>query len=341
MINIDTIVQRNTIVEYATDKGAVLTRSNDEWRGRCPIHKGENETAFVIYDDGEKQRYKCWTHDECGSGDIIDFVMRIECVDMRRAIEILGGDPFVSTEEIQHAAAERVKRAELWEAKKRAEHEQALSELHQARTWEAYYNYAKEHEEVQSIWAKRGIPIDWQEFWQLGACPKFAYKSKDKLYYSPTLTIPIFDDEHTDPINIRHRLLQPIDPGDKYRPERPHLGATPFMANLYHNKTTSRVLVVEGEIKAAVTYIWLDMQSEFQVFGIPGKKAFQSLVPQLQGRDVWLCFDPDAKEQTVAAAKQVKGRIVPITMKIDDALNCRALNTQSLRRLINMGRKVI
>ena len=335
MNNIDTILSTVNLIQLAESHGAEFKRSNGEWRSACPIHKGSDKTAFVVWEDG-KQRWKCFS-DKCGGGDVIDYVMAHDHVDLKRAIEILGGGKPITTEEAKQAAEERRQRAEVHAEKKRVEYEQALHELWEARSWERYYENLCANQAARRSWEDRGVPIEFQGFWNLGYCPDFSYRHEDTVYHSPSLTIPIYAGS-TNPINVRHRILKPIDPKDKYRPERPGLHAAPFIAD-YQEIEHDNVLVVEGEIKAMVTYICLD-SGEWQVYGIPGKASFRELIEKLNGKRVWIAFDPDAGEQAQQAARMVGGRIISLPMKIDDAINGGALNTISLRRLIRTGRKV-
>lgn len=331
------VALRTDLLRLAEQRGANFKKHLTDWRSHCPIHGGEDKNGFAVWDDGDKQRWKCFTG-QCGGGDAIDFIVSIDRVDIKRAIEILGGGAPITQDELKAAVEDRRVRAEQYEAKKRAEYEQALHELWQARAWERYYDNLDNNPSARKLWKDRGIPEDWQNLWQLGYCPDFVYAADGMRLHSPSLTIPIFTNEEL-PANIRHRILNPFNPNDKYRPDRPGLKALPFMADYQTGKEHECVLVVEGEIKAMVSYIWLDSQ-QWQVYGIPGKEQYRELCESLKGRDVWFAFDPDATPQANDAARIVGGRVIPMVTKIDDALNARILNTKSLRRLLSMARKV-
>ena len=304
------VVDSADLVAIANQAGAQLKQSFGQWRGVCPIH---------------------------GGGDVIDFVAKWRKIDPKAAYEWLGGGIKITPQEAAIMAAERVARAEEWAAKKQAEYDQALEELHKARAWERYYQNLSTSDSAREIWKSRGVSNEWQDYWALGYNPDFVYKHDDTIYHSPTLTIPIYNGGDQ-PANIRHRILNPFDPNDKYRPERPGLKALPFIADPWKVDTLPKALVVEGEIKAMIAYMWLDNQ-EYQVYGIPGKKSFGELESRLRGREVYVLFDPDAGEEARFAAKQVNGRYVELTMKIDDALNMGHLGKAGLRRLLTMGRK--
>lgn len=67
-----------------------LKKSGSQLYGRCPIHNGDNPTAFNV--SLEKNLWNCFTH--CGGGSVIDLLMAIERVGVREAAklgyEILG-----------------------------------------------------------------------------------------------------------------------------------------------------------------------------------------------------------------------------------------------------------
>ena len=58
------------------EAGGHPKRVGNTWRTACPLHGGDNETAFVVYPgrDG-RQRWHCFTGCQTG-GDALDFVMR-------------------------------------------------------------------------------------------------------------------------------------------------------------------------------------------------------------------------------------------------------------------------
>jgi hypothetical protein len=335
-MNIDTILQNNDLIELAERDGAIFSKHATGWHSHCPLHHGDNKTAFSVWVEDGKQKWHCFTRD-CGGGDLLDYVMVRDRVDLKRACEILGGSEPMTQEEILKAAEERRARAEVYEEKKRAEYKQALAELWAAKAWERYYQNLDTSLFARKIWQEKGIPDDWQNFWKLGYCPEFSYFSDDVKYTSQTLTIPIFTEDYT-PANIRHRLLNPHNPQDKYRPDRPGLKALPFIAD-FESKEHDCNLIVEGEIKAMVSYIWLE-SDKWQVYGIPGKRNYRELCEKLKGRRVWILFDPDALDQAQEAAKLLGGaRIVDIQMKVDDALNGGYINTGEFRRLLRNAKQ--
>ncbi len=76
--------------DLAQQAGAKLQKSGGELRGTCPLHKGNNPTAFVIYTDPHGQsRWHCHTKCDVG-GDAIDFVQRWQGLDFMGAVKYLA-----------------------------------------------------------------------------------------------------------------------------------------------------------------------------------------------------------------------------------------------------------
>ena len=99
--------------DLAGQAGTKLQKSGGELRGRCPLHKGDNPTAFVIYTDPNgHSRWHCHTKCDAG-GDAIDFVQRWQGLDFMGAVKYLaetlhldladiGFDPQAAQRELEH-----------------------------------------------------------------------------------------------------------------------------------------------------------------------------------------------------------------------------------------------
>lgn len=69
--------------------GVSLRRIGREYRSACPLHHGDNPTAFAVYQSRSgRWRWTCFT--ECGSGDAIAFVQRYHGLTFREACQMLG-----------------------------------------------------------------------------------------------------------------------------------------------------------------------------------------------------------------------------------------------------------
>lgn len=290
-------------------------------RCRCPIHGGDNPTAFEIFDNG--RAWSCHTREECNrfGHDGIGLLRALNNWSFSEVKERYTATPQpIDPQEAARRAAENAERVAKELQEKIEQAQKALEELRKAKRW------MQDHEtmtaQARAEWTRRGIPECWQSWFWFGYRENFSYNHAGEWYSSPTLTIPIFNTTETEPINIRHRILNPVDPQDKYRPERAGLQASPFLGDRsLPIEAADRVIVVEGEIKAAVTFLTLD-RPLWQVVGIPGKQIWNKLIPQLEGRkDTIILLDPDAKVEAVKMARSIGGaKVVDLPAKIDDML---------------------
>lgn len=336
MFDINAILAKSDLLQIAERAGARFHHAGSEYRSKCPLHNGNNPTGFAIYTKDGKQQWTCFSGD-CGAGDAIDFVMKHNHCDFVRACEILGGESKPDPESVRQAAVERAERAARDLEQHIRQSQAALDDLRRAQAWVAYHDALEESESARQLWRERGVPDDWQNYWQLGYSSGFQVATKDGRWITPTLTIPIFG-LGWEVLTIRHRLLNPPTPNDKYRPERPGLSAHPFLGDPDRGLDHNRILVVEGEIKGMVSYLTLD-DPNIQVIGIPGKSWFPHIADQLKGHDVTICFDPDADREALLAAKSIGGKVIRIAIKVDDAINTGAINQKSLIALISGARK--
>lgn len=82
-----TILKRISLRELAEEAGAIFSKGD---ASKCPLHGGNNPTAFHLYADG--QRWHCFTNcpADKNDGDAITFYMRWKNVDFKTALEELG-----------------------------------------------------------------------------------------------------------------------------------------------------------------------------------------------------------------------------------------------------------
>jgi len=89
-LNLHVILSKASLEDLAQQAGAKFQRSGGELRGTCPLHKGDNPTAFVIYADSNGHpRWHCHTKCDAG-GDAIDFVQRWQGLDFMGAVKYLA-----------------------------------------------------------------------------------------------------------------------------------------------------------------------------------------------------------------------------------------------------------
>lgn len=328
-MNIEAILQKTDLFELVRMAGGEPDRNG---RCACPIHGGKDKNNFHVYTDAGKQRWKCFSHD-CGGGDALDFVQKWRGWDLKQSYEFLGGEKQYDPQEMKRLADERHARAIIELEDKQRRVEAARKELQIAEKHLHYHQTMGQW--ARDMWTARGLDEGLQEFFTLGACSDFVVNE----YHTPTLTIPIFS-EYNELLNIKHRLVNPKNPKDKYRPETHGLGAfPPLLAIPAMGYDGDMVVVVEGEIKAMVT--WTKLPSfDFQVIGVGGKSAFKSLTEKLQGKNVVIIPDPDGQKEAIDLAQMIGGRIFKTPDKVDDYLLQTKMSKDNFYQALRQARRV-
>lgn len=220
----------------------------------------------------------------------------------------------------------------------------ALELLQNERAWITYHQQLTG--EIRQRYYERGLDDYWIEYWQLGYKPEKYYWSGDNQLVSPSLTIPVFEPVTWNIRNIRHRLLAPDNPGDKYRPERGGLPAELYFTDL-DNEPKGKAFIVEGEFKAMTTYLTID-DPKLTVVGLPGKSPSNEIVSCLEDCEpIWMCLDPDAYHavkgkppiQRLAEMIGDRARIVYLPDKIDDMIQRKEIDKDAILRLMKQARK--
>jgi len=342
------IIEQTDLLALVESAGVALhDKGRGRWRSCCPLHNGRDASAFSIIESSDgRLRWTCYSGD-CGSGDAIDFVMKWRGLDFVGACRYLGGDLQVDPEAVRKMAEERRKRAELEYRAARARLEKAIADLQSAKVWEAYHANLEESPDLRALWRFRGVPDAWQDVWRLGYARDFTVWEPDDTggwkaaWNSPSLAIPVFRPGWKI-ATIRHRLLQPKEPNDKYRPDRSSLPSFPFLGNPEAG-LQGPVLVVEGEIKAMVSYITAD-DPKLQVIGIPGKRQFVNFLNLLaEAEPVYILPDPDGEDFGLRLAQALgtgRCRLIRLRVKVDDAIVNGVLDRASFRRLMQFAPKM-
>lgn len=332
MYNIEALLAKNDLVELAERAGAKFKRTGGELRSHCPIHGGKNPGAFAVWVESGKQKWKCFTRG-CGVGDVIDFVVVWQQKEFKDAIAFLGGEVINDPVEMERLARERHQRAIRAKQEALQQEEARRKELQAEQKHLQYHNMLNDY--FTSEWIKRGLDESWQNYFCLGGCPDFVI---DGGYHTPTLTIPIIN-ENSEVLNIRHRLLNPRDPTDKYRPEKPGLGASFFMAYPNMGYCGDVIWVIEGEIKTAVVST-INPEESWNYIGVPGLSNYGKLTDKLKGKNVVAVSDPGAEEKVSEFCKSVNGRMIQLPEKIDDLVVSHGYDGDWLRSMEKQARRV-
>ena len=293
----------------------------DEWHGPCPRCGGRDR--FVIFTDRD---YPSWNYfcRQCDpEGGWIDEL-----------------NPMLKEPLSPEKAAQIKRNAEERFYKAQQEMEAAIRDLQQTEAWITYHE--QQTDKSRRLWESWGIPEFWQDFYKLGYDPDRTIWTDGAEWHTPTMTIPIFEAKSWECLNVRHRLLKPPSPGDKYRPERSGLPAALFVA--YPDEPVrGKTLLVEGEKKAMVSFITAD-DPFMQAVGIPGKNPSSELLEQMDDCDpLYICMDPDARQDAVKLARQLgteRTRIIELPDKIDDLILKHRLDKSWMAGVIRQAVKV-
>lgn len=334
MTDIDTLVANVDLVELVIRAGGnPKAEYGKGYRTHCPLHGGDNRTAFAVYNESGKQKWICYTGN-CGGGDAIDFVEKWQNKTYKQAVEFLGGNVLADPFEMERLAKERHERAVREREAAQLKEDARRKELQAERKHLFYHENMSDYFVDQ--WLKRGLDESWQGFFCLGACPDFVINDG---WHTPTLTIPIRDEKY-EVLNIKHRLLNPQNQNDKYRPEMPGLGQFPyFLAFPELGYGDSVVWVLEGEIKAAVTAT-ITPDATWSYIGVPGLSRYGGLVDKLFGKNVIVVPDPNAEKETMEFCKKVNGRWLELPAKVDDLIVSHGYDGEWLKAMEKQARRI-
>lgn len=333
MFNIDEILAKVNLSDLVARAGGEL---DNRGRCACPLHGGHNDNGFSVYQKDGKELWNCFSGD-CGGGDAIAFVQAWQGLDFKRACQFLGGDVISDPVAMAESAKRRHEEAERKQAEAALKVEARRKELQQE---EAYLRY---HRSMQgwavAEWERRGVPAGWHGFYYLGSCDDRVIKFKGQDHHTPTLTIPIFD-EQRNVLNVKHRLINPPKPTDKYRPECEGLGVfPPFLAMPELGYDGGAIWVIEGEIKAMVSFITAD-NSDWQFIGVPGRTQYKGLSEKLKGKNVIVVPDPGAEKDAWGFCQSVGGRWLNLENKIDDYILRNGFDGDMLRSWERQARRI-
>lgn len=338
------ILEKSDLLAYVERAGSTPRGNGGRYSCVCPLHGGaDNPTAFSIYYEGDRWKWHCFTGD-CGSGDAISFVQKWLGKDFKSACEWITGAQIEDAEGMKASAAARLEAAKIERIAAQKREEARRKELQVAERHLFYHNNRTQFH--KDAWTQAGIDEGMQDFWTLGGCEDFTYYNKEteKYYHTPTMTIPIFNEEN-ELMTIQHRLMNPINPKDKYRPDVTGLHSHPFLAVPAMGFDGDLVWVMEGAKKAMVT--WIRSNPNWQCIGVMAQLEFRNVQERLKpvGRRVIVVPDPNSERNPNAfrlgyeLAQAVGGRVLRLPAKPDDYFMQTSANENDLFRLYKQARK--
>lgn len=330
--------------------------SAHEWASPCPRCGGRDR--FRVND--QKKGFFC-RHciGEPGSGgkwgDAVDYLRFAYNISFREALQRLHLDRRATTEEIEQMQAERRRAEEEQRKQEREEQARVQLQLNQNPEWWAYHHNLFRYPEAVQMWHDRGLSDAWINYYGLGYCPQRQwYVRDDKSFESASLTIPYLNPQFCKEGDheefkgwritaLQHRLLIENPPGGKYRPHLAGAGKQLFFTDVFQRNVMGDLLIVEGEVKAMVTWasLWIDgelIAPNLTVVGVPGHGWREEWLEQFRKAErSFVCLDPDADAQK--AAKRLlpmlnKPKNILLPDKIDDLINAGVLNGWKLLSLM-------
>lgn len=341
MFDVDKIIAKSDLLAYVERAGGQPKGSGNRYACACPLHGGDNPTAFSVFFKDGRWVWNCFTG-SCGGGDAIRFVEVWQGLNFKAACEWINGGQIEDAQGMKESAEARLEAARIETLAAKEREEARRKELQIAEIHVHYHNTMTQW--MKDKWTEAGIDEGMQDFWTLGGKEDFAYKIGEDVYHTPTLTIPIFDESH-ELLTIQHRLLNPANPKDKYRPERTGLHAHPFLALPEMGYDGGIVWVMEGAKKAMVT--WTRSNSGWQCIGVSSQEMYKPLVEVLKpvGSRVIVVPDPNTERNPNAynkahhLAHEVGGKILRVSEKIDDLILMADLQQNDLYQLSKQARK--
>ena len=285
----------------------------------------DSSDAFTLYEDS----FYCYSC--CKHGDVIDIL----AWGKKQSVgDFLRGNKLELTpEEIEFYRAQNAERERVREEERTRNHKNAVERLHSTQKWIEYHNNL--NETYRELWRRRGVEDAFQSIWQLGYNPAFKYRTNQGILTTPSLTIPI-KAVGGECLNIQHRLQNAIN-GERYRPEGMGLKMdNPFICDT-ELKGAQDIIIVEGAIKAMVTYQTYDKPGA-QVIGALNKGMMDKTIRQSKGRNAIVIPDPDGREEIQDAARCSGAKVLRLPKKIDDLILEHGLGKHWLRDTIQQAR---
>jgi hypothetical protein len=340
MIDLTTIHAIN-LVDFISKDTPLKKVSAHEYAGAC-LRCGGTDRFRV----NEERGWFCrQCQDEPGSGghwhDILDYVQWRDGITFKQAYLKLGGKGDITPERLEQVTAERRQAAKERQQKEEIDRQAAIGKLRTSGDWQRYNH----HPEAVGRWAERGITAEWVEYYGLGYNPGREFGNGEDRFTAASLTIPYWRWSNADGweiIGLRHRLFGDV-PGGKYRPDVKDLGNHLFYTDPMTRRFFGKILVVEGEIKAIITWaaLWDCIgnltRPDLWVIGIPGKSYKSEWIETLRQADkVFICLDPDAERDAARLAAEVgdKAQVIKLPEKIDDMLLAGSLTIPTFQELL-------
>jgi DNA primase len=303
VIDIPRLLDMIDLRELAEEAGAQIRMAGrEEGSSPCPLHGGDNESAFHIYRSRDgRWRWHCFTNCPEGEngGDAISFYQRWRGVDFKVAVAELGERAGVdvvkqrpSQQRFSPAPSESEGPSEKWLARAKA-----------FTSW-AHEKLIEHAGALSYVREERGLTDETLVTWQVGYNPKDLYDDPErwglegrKIWLSKGITIP-------GPSYVKIRRPQPGDllsqrigaveykPGIKYGSPR---GGRKGIFGLDHAGGNQVLMLVEGEFDCLLA--WQECRDLVDVATLGGARhrlASDDALQLLRYRRIIAVYDEDA-----------------------------------------------
>ncbi len=199
-------------------------------------------------------------------------------------------------------------------------------------------------EEQREYWRTEGIPEWALNYYKLGYCPDKVFRGDDyNEFHSPAYTIPVYEPQSWQMVNIQYRLLEIGEGrGGKYRQEA-GIPASAFYTR--RGVLEGQAIVVEGAKKAIVVLECIGKAC--QVVGWPSITPSTRVIQELAGftRGLWIMLDPGsgnyaATERAARILHPLPVKWVEVPTKPDDSIVKYGLKKDGLKKFFDQARRL-
>lgn len=343
-LDIDALLSKVNLDEIAERAGTKLHRSGGEMRGICPLHKGDNATAFSVYVDANgHQRWRCYTQCDTG-GDAIDFVQRWQGLDFMGAVKYLAEYASLNLQELGfdpqaiQAEVDGRKRTDLFDEAARYFAAQLWSEAGmQARTYlfgrgfteqtlrEAGWGYCRSDRGLLQCLQKANADISLAKDLGLIRADDLDFTANGNgANASPNGYIIYPHTWNGRTVYFSARALKPVDPNDKSR-------NLPGERQVYWALVSGdpNLIIVEGQADAeSLRQLG---RSALALCGVGNLPALE-IERVRKRRVVYLALDNDLHKSKLLAAEQdkVRKRKAVVTRRLCEALGALTMVVPAL-----------
>lgn len=300
-MDFDEIKSRLSMKEVLSRYGInYLKKSGNSLYGPCPIHHGDNPTAFRVSLD--KNLWHCFTH--CGGGSVIDFIMQMEGLNEHEAAK-------KAEEWIEGSSISNNYRKSIVKANKIMKENQPLEFR---LTLDPRHSYLE----------KRRVKPETAQYFEIGYCNYGLFKGR--------IAIPIHDEKGRI-VAYTGRALGNERPKYKF-PKGFSKSLEVYNLHRVKDSKAKETVLVEGYFDVFRLY-----QAGYEAVALMGSSISQTqeeLILSLN-KDLTLLFDGDeaGRKATKQAIKLFRGKLPFKVIYLHEGFQPDDLKEQELKKLLS------